>query len=111
MITKSARQYAKNLARLLRLSFPDADNQGDEVVGTPLAIRVAPRQKLSRDVVVDLMDMKRHTDKPQLLVTKLPNREAVVHMTLDTFMTFVERFFWSPPEEADIIPFPTKEQP
>jgi len=111
--------FERHIARLLRVSFPDArrglqykDPRECDVEETPFRIECKRLAKVnSGDITQALMQVKRdgenHDDhRPQVVITKADRREALVHMTLDTLLTIVERHFWKPLEDADIIHFP-----
>ena len=114
--------FERLVAKMLRVVFPDArrglqykDPRECDVEGTPFRIECKRLARVSAaDVLGAIMQCKRDgeehdDDRPCIAVTKADQREALVHMTLDTFMTIVERHFYKPTEEAEIIPFPTKE--
>ena len=115
--------FERWVANAFKTVFPDArrglqyrDPRECDVEGTPLRVE-CKRLKLvhSRDIVGALMQAKgdgeRHEDdRLCIAVTKADRRETLVHMTFDTFLSMVERHWYAPTDDPDIIPFPTKEQ-
>lgn len=119
---RKGHDFERAVARFFRTFFLDArrglqyDNPREcDVEGTPFRIECKRLKDVTaRNIVAALMQAKgdgeRHNDpRPAIAVTKANNREALVHMTLDTFGTIIERHFYKPTEGADIIPFPFKE--
>lgn len=111
--------FERHVARLMRVSFLDArrglqyrDPRECDVEGTPFRIECKRLQVVRpADLTQALMQVKREgdthgDDRPQVVITKADRREAMVHMTLDTFMTIIEQNFWRPTAEDDVIPLP-----
>jgi hypothetical protein len=114
--------FERFTANLLKTVFPDARRglqyrapDEADVEGTPFRIECKRLARVnSADVLAALMQVKRDAeaykdDRPCVVVTKADRREPLVHMTLDTLLTVVERLFYRETEDADIIPFPTQE--
>ncbi len=113
--------FERHIARLFRVSFPDArrgiqykDPRECDVEGTPFRIECKRlRTVRPADLTAALMQSKRDgithcDDRPQVVITKADRREALVCMTLDSFMSIIEKHFWVPTVDADIIPlFPS----
>jgi hypothetical protein len=124
---KSSRTKGHNferlVARTLRFSFPDArrgkqytGGREADVEGTPFRIE-CKRLKTVRigDVIRALTQAEAdaHTWKdvrPCVAIHKEDRGNVYVTMKLSTAATIVERFFYSQPELADVIPFPTKDE-
>lgn len=119
---RKGHDFERYVAKFLRTFFLEArrglqyDNPREcDVEGTPFRIECKRlRDVAARNIVAALMQAKgdgeRHNDpRPCIAITKADNREALVHMTLDTFGTIVEKHFYRPTPDAEIIPFPTKE--
>ena len=123
---KSSRTKGHNferlVARLLRVLFPDArrgkqytGGREADVEGTPFRIEC----KRLKDVAIG--DVRRaieqgETDahnwedpRPVVAIHKADRGQVYVTMKLSTASTIVERFFFNHPEDAQVIPFPTKE--
>ena len=118
---RKGHDFERAVATLLRTCFPDSrrgvqsrDPRACDVEGTPFRIECKRlRSVKGADVLAALYAVKQegeryNDDRPCVVITKDDKRDALVHMTLDTFITLVERFFWRQPDEADIIPFPTR---
>lgn len=118
---RKGHDWERAVATLLRTCFPDArrgiqsrDPRAADVEGTPFRIECKRlRSVKGSDVLAALYQVKQDgerydDDRPAVVITKEDQREGLVHMTLDTFVTLVERFFWRQPEPADIIPFPVR---
>ena len=115
--------FERWVARAFKVVFPEArrglqyrDPRECDVEGTPFRIECKRLADVkARNITAALMQCKgdgeSHDDERLAgAITKADRREALVHMTFDTFLSLVERHFYHPTEDADIIPFPTKEQ-
>ena len=115
--------FERTTAKALRSIFPGAarglqyrDPRECDVEGTPFRFECKRLAKVAAaDILAAIMQVKRDgekydDDRLQVVVTKADRREAMVHMTFDTFCSMVERHFYKPTEDAEIIPFPTKEK-
>ena len=119
---RKGHDFERFVARFLKNFFLDSrrglqyDNPREcDVEGTPFRIECKRLKDVkAREILAAIMQAKgdgeRFDDpRPCIAITKSDKREALVHMTLDTFGTIIERMFYKPTEDADIIPFPTKE--
>jgi len=123
---KSSRTKGHNferlVARTLRFSFPDArrgkqytGGRECDVEGTPFRIE-CKRLKTVRigDVIRAIAQAeadghKWNDDRPCMAIHKEDRGNVYVTMKLSVASTLVERYFYSPPELADVIDFPTKD--
>ena len=114
--------FERWVARGVKAIYPEArrglqyrDPRECDVEGTPFRIECKRLAKVAAaDIMAAIMQSKRdgeehNDDRLQVVVTKADRREPLVHMTFDTFCSMVERHFYKPTEDADIIPFPSKE--
>ena len=114
--------FERAVARTLRANFPEArrglqykDPRECDVEGTPFRIECKRLKDVAhRNILAALMQAKGDGERwddprPCIAITKADNREALVHMTMDTFGHIIESMFYKPTDDADIIPFPTKE--
>lgn len=115
--------FERFVARVFRVSFPEArrglqykDPRECDVEGTPFRIECKRLASVkARDVTQALMQVKRDAeahgdDRPEVVITREDKREALVHMTLDSFISIIEQNFWRPTNDEDVIPFPTKDK-
>lgn len=109
--------FERFVAIVLRVCFPDArrglqyrDPEACDIEGTPFRIECKNHATLSYNDIHAALEQatengKAHNDKrPPIAVTKTNRKKPLVHMTLETLVTLVERFFYSPPDPAEIIP-------
>lgn len=109
--------FERFCATVLRVCFPDArrglqyrDPQSCDIEGTPFRIECKNKQTMSyNDVHAAIeqaaQDGEAFDDKrPPIAITKVNRKKPLVHMRLETLVTLIERFFYAPPEPADIIP-------
>jgi len=115
--------FEREIAREQRIVFPEArrglqyrDPRECDVEGTPLRQECKRQKRFAySEILAALMQCKRDAeahedDRLCIAITKQDRRPAIVSMTHDTFLSLVERHFYKPTEDAEIIPFPTKEQ-
>lgn len=113
--------FERFVARLLRLSFPDARRGKQYTGGREADVEGTPfRIECKRLADVKLGDVKRallqaeadaatwDDDRPCIAVHRTDREKALVTMRLSTAATIIEKFFWSEPELAEVIDFPTK---
>lgn len=124
---KSSRTKGHNferwVARAFQVVYPEArrglqyrDPRECDVEGTPFRIEC---KRLAKVAMADInaaifqvvRDGEAHDDdRIPVVIVKADRREPGVYLTLDGFLSLIERHFWQPTEDRDIIPFPTKEQ-
>jgi hypothetical protein len=114
--------FERFVARVLRLSYPDArrgkqytGGREADVEGTPFRIeckRLADAKlgDVKRALLQAEADAETWDDpRPCIAIHRSDREKAFVTMKLTTAATLIERFFWQEPDLIDVIPFPTKE--
>ena len=112
--------FERFVARLLRVSFPDArrgkqytGGREADVEGTPFRIEckrlaAATLGDVERAIDQGEGDAHEHSDdRPVVAIHRSDRRQALVTMKLSTAATIIERFFWREPD--NVLPFKTKD--
>ena len=113
---KGAR-FERFLTTAFKAVFPDAHRgqqahnpRHADVEGTPFRIEAKAYAKPTYKTMLDALNQAEENgkrfedDRIPIAITKQDRRFPMVHLTLRGFLQLVERHFYSPPEEADVIP-------
>jgi len=115
--------FERFVARVLRLSYPDARRGKQYTGGREADVEGTPfRIECKRLADVKLGDVKRallqaeadaeewDDDRPCIAIHRTDREKAFVTMKLTTAAHLIEKYFWREPDQRDIIPFPTKDK-
>lgn len=114
--------FERFVARVLRLSYPDArrgkqytGGREADVEGTPFRIECKRLYdaKLA-DVKNAILQAERdgeewNDDRPCIAIHRSDREKAFVTMRLAVAATLIERYFFREPDQPDVIQFPAKE--
>lgn len=113
---KGAR-FERLLVSAFKVCFPDTyrgqqahNPRHADVEGTPFRIEAKHYAKPSYKTMLDALDQAEengerfHDPRIPIAVTKQDGKLPMVHLHLSRFIQLIETHFWSPPDEADVIP-------
>jgi hypothetical protein len=113
---KGAR-FERFLVLALKACFPETHRgqqahnpRHADIEGTPFRIEAKHWARLTYKNVMQAVEQaiengQRFNDgRIPIAITKIDGEEPLVHITLRYFLQLVEKHFWAPPIEADVIP-------